>query len=331
MNLDFNSKIKVITLVLMLGIISFLAEIKPQVENNAEIKFSEPKLIHTITKNSQMKLLWTKPIFTLGSSFGNACYAFNNVVYIIGSEKSQERLKLIALNSSNGETLWTKENVSGFTHSDDQLFTYSGRTLQSLSPLDGKENWSITLWGIRTIYRIFYFEDLLFISGSGLPFMVVNPEDGKIKSEYLSVDGFREIYSTIPFFPSSSEPFESIIINDDVISTSGNISFSITRWHIDPFIRYWEIKDRSISNSTLISNKLLYISNEDKIIAVDVDSGEELFSEEIEPSIGFNDYQNNTQHDGYYVCSDDKRNLLFIILGDSRQLFAFSLTNKSNE
>ena len=197
--------------------------------------------------------------------------------------------------------------------------------LRAISPVNGKENWSTKLFFAHNIIRSLFLDEKLFISGSGFPFIVIDPVNGKIIKSYTSIDSFRAEYPNTPFYPSSSEVFDPIILGEDVIRTEGSDQFSISRMHINRYKKGWEIEQDSISNPALIENVLFYISRDDRLKAVDVNTRELIFETTIQPSIGFFDMEKDSQHDGYYVCSDEEEKILYIILGDSRQLFAFTI------
>jgi len=66
----------------------------------------------------------------------------------------------------------------------------------------------------------------------------------------------------------------------------------------------------------------LWISPDDYIKIADKLTGNVLENIEITPSIKFFTSGSNKQHLGYYICSDDKAGMAYVILGDSRQIFA---------
>jgi len=59
--------------------------------------------------------------------------------------------------------------------------------------------------------------------------------------------------------------------------------------------------------------------------AISASTGKLMYETTIEPPIEFFNVDRDVQHAGYYLCSDAENRVLYIILGDSRQLFAFSV------
>ncbi len=279
------------------------------------------KTMHTIDPNSHLRLLWERSIYTLSDDFGNACAAMNGSLYIIASEQSEGNIKIIAIGSKDGKTKWLKESDTVFTNSNTQLFIGDGKYVLSLSPVNGNTNWTTFLLQARNVGELFYFEDKIFVNSSGYPFFVISPEDGKVITKYSSVEGFRGDYPNVPFYPDLS--YETIVIDGDAILHLGKIVYSLVRENMITHDTVWEIESDLISNSTLINDTLFYISKDDRLKAINASTGEFLFETLIKPSIEFFNLERDSSHDGYYLCGDDKNRILFVILGDSRQLFAF--------
>jgi outer membrane protein assembly factor BamB len=282
---------------------------------------------HTIVSDSHLKVIWEKPIYTEDDSFGCPCVAMDGTFIVIGSEESEGKDQMISLDSKDGKTKWSKEVGLRFSNSRTQLFIGNGQTVISLSPVDGSENWKTFLPEARHIGKQFYFDDKLYINASGSPFFVLSPEDGRVIEKYSSVDGFRRDYPTVPFYQNLN--FQPIIIGDDSILSLGDSLYTIRRENLTSNNLVWEIVNDAISNSTIINNTLFYISKDDKLKAIDVNTGELLYDASIQPSIEFFNLEKMTQHDGYFVCSDQANKFLYVILGDSRQLFAFSVSENN--
>jgi len=281
------------------------------------------KTTHTIEPNQHFLLLWERPIYTEVASFGNPCAVMNGILYVVGSEFPQGNANLIAIDSNDGKTRWTKESGLRFSHSENQLFIGDGKNVVSLSSLDGKQTWKTFLNHARNVNVLFYFEDKILAGASGYPFFVIEPDSGKIIAEYSSVEGFRNDYPDVPFYTDLN--FQPDIIGKDAIFALGDMTYSLSRENIIANYKVWEIENDSISNPAIIENRLFYISQDDKLKMVDVDTGKMLFETGIQPSIDFFNLEKDSFHDGFYLCSDNEHRILYVILGDSRQLFAVSV------
>lgn len=281
---------------------------------------------HTIVSNSHLKLLWEMSIYTEDDSFGNPCAAMDGLLFLVGSEKSTGNVQLMSFDGKEGKRKWSNEIGSiRFTNSKTQLLIGNEQSIISLSPEDGHINWKTLIPQARHIGKLLYYEDKIFVNATGYPFFIISPDNGQVIEKYSSAEGFRRDYPTVPFYPDLN--FEPIFIGKDSILSLGKILYTIRREYTAAGNLVWEIKDDSISNPTLILNTLFYISKDDKLKAINVNTGELLYDVSIQPSIQFLDMDRNSQQDGYYLCGDQEKNLLYVILGDSRQLFALLVTD----
>lgn len=284
--------------------------------------WSSAKTIHTIGTNSHLSLLWERPIYTAADIFGNPCATLDESLFVIGSEQSQGNLHILAIDQE-GKTKWSQEGDFSLTHSDTQLFVGNGSTVAALSPKNGDINWSTDLSFVGAVIDLFYFDNKLFASGSRFPYAVISPNDGKVLKEYSSVDSFRSNYPHVPFFADVT--FQPVVLGEDAIFQFGKILYTFQRSKLTANNLVWEIAADSISNATLIDDLFFYIAKDDKLKTISASTGELLYETSIEPSIDFFNYEKDVQHAGYYVCSDVKNRVLYVILGDSRQLFALSV------
>jgi outer membrane protein assembly factor BamB len=246
----------------------------------------------------------------------------NGLLFVIGSESVQGNLHILAIDKE-GKTKWSQEGDFSLTRSSTQLFIGDGRTISSLAPADGEINWSTHLPGTGHVIELFFYDNQIFVSASRDPYFVISPNDGKVIAKYSSVDGFRGDYPHLPFFANVN--FQPIILGNEAIFQWGDILYTLERKRITTSDPIWEIKQDSISNSALIGDQLFYVARDDKLKSINASTGELLYENTIEPSIDFFNYEKNVQHAGYFVCSDMENQVLYVILGDSRQLFAFSV------
>jgi len=87
----------------------------------------------------------------------------------------------------------------------------------------------------------------------------------------------------------------------------------------------WKVEGDSISNYIVFGNYVTWISQEDQIKFADKYKGNVIWTIEIKPSMDYFDITTNKQHLGYYLCTDESLSNVFVVLGDSRQLFAVEI------
>ncbi len=168
-----------------------------------------------------------------------------------------------------------------------------------------------------------YYENLLFVNGSGYPFYVLDTE-GTIISKYSQVESFRSAYSAVPFYPTL--PFGVVIDEDIQIVQTGNSLYSADIHDRNSSAKLWQITRDSISNFAVIGNSILWIASDGTIKIADKYTGAARDSFNVDPNIDFFNSGINIQHSGYYLCGNSESNHLYVILGDSRQIFAINFT-----
>jgi len=161
------------------------------------------------------------------------------------------------------------------------------------------------------------------VNATGYPYFVISPNNGEIIAKYSSVDAFRNGYSQVPFYVEMN--FQPIALGEDAIFQLGNGLYTFQRITAATNDLVWEVKRDSISNLTLLGDLLFYIAKDDMLKAISASTGKLMYETTIEPPIEFFNVDRDVQHAGYYLCSDAENRVLYIILGDSRQLFAFSV------
>ena len=316
-----NSKYAVAIIFTLLILVACGTSVKPTAV------WDPAKTTHTISASSHLSPLWQRSIYTATDISGNPCTAINGLLFLIGSESAQGNLHILAIDE-DGKTKWSQEGDFSLTltHSSTQLFIGNGRTITSLAPENGDINWSTDIPATGSVIELFYFDNQLFVSASSDPYFVISPNDGKIIAKYSSVVGFRGDYPHLPFFANVN--FQPIILGNEAIFQLGDGLYTFERNSITTNDPVWEIEQDSISNSTLIGDQLFYVAKDDKLKAINASTGELLYETTIAPSIDFFNYEKkDVQHVGYYVCSDMENRVLYVILGDSRQLFAFSVAD----
>jgi hypothetical protein len=88
----------------------------------------------------------------------------------------------------------------------------------------------------------------------------------------------------------------------------------------------WTTENYVISNVAATESLVFVVTHEDQLVIIDADTGAMIESAAIVPSISFFDPQVNPQSDGYHLAVDREQQLLYVLLGDSNQLFAFQIT-----
>ena len=245
-------------------------------------------------------------------------------ILLVGSQNSHDTPKVFALDSNTGSLLWEFDDVGVLAHSDKSVFIGSKAIVYSVDTKTGMIEWKKQLSGIGHITNMMFFDELLFINGGGGIYVLNN--DGEVISKYSQIPTFRSEYDNIPFYPTL--PFGYITDDNIQIVQTGDGLYSADIYDINSDTKLWQIDRDSISNFIIFNNHVLWIASDGAVKIADKNNGVVVESLNIEPSIDFFNTSVDIQHSGYYLCGDSQSNNLYLILGDSRQIFAINFTKQ---
>lgn len=277
-------------------------------------------------KPESIQLLWTQQAYVLDSVLKNIqCVSTKDAILLVGSQNSSDPPKVFALDGNTGSLLWEFDDVGVLAHSGESVFIGSKTIVYLVDPKTGVIKWQKQLPGIRHITNMVYYDNLLFINGSGTYFFYVLDNEGEVLSRYSQVSAFRSEYSNVPFFPTL--PFGNVAEDDIQIVQAGNGLYSADIYGRNSDTKLWQIDRNSISNFIVFNNHVLWIASDSSVKIADKYNGSVVESLTIDPGIDFfNTSINNVQYAGYYLCGNSQSNNLYVILGDSRQIFAINFT-----
>jgi outer membrane protein assembly factor BamB len=89
--------------------------------------------------------------------------------------------------------------------------------------------------------------------------------------------------------------------------------------------RIWKTENNVISNVAATDSKVFILTYDDELQILDIETGALIETIQVEPPINFFDRDINPQAEGYQVAVDETNQILYLLLGDSNQLFAFRI------
>jgi outer membrane protein assembly factor BamB len=311
-----------------------------------------PAVHHTPLKTSGLSEIWSLPnIYAEQAYYMPEMVASAGKVMLVGRMSNNEEDRLICLDGSSGKVAWErdpehKERGSLSVIYSAPLGLFSGRTgVPSVKKLDlstGDELWSQSLPGRGLLY--------IFVNGGEVQivttlewFTRLNAENGKVIEK---INGRGILFSTpqITFSPILSNNLQAEdtttgkliwrvsldrelrmapIFTDDIIYLrSGETIGSVYALKSLTGDTLWKI-DNIVSNIAVSpAKKLAYVlTREGKLLGIDIDTG--VSTTLIEFSNGPFTLNGEDIVGGYELAYDQTTGSLFILLGDSRQLFAF--------
>ena len=246
--------------------------------------------------------------------------AVDGKVFFLGSIQSTKKHQLVAIQGDNGKTLWQKEGYFLDIAVDFNAVYVGGQSrIYALTLNAGEEIWSTKLPGLHNnVMYLYAVGDILYTRGSTSGQHLKDIETGEIFDVSQS---FRSL-------PPGILNYVPTVTEDKIVFGAGKNGFGFCSVHQrQPYYKFlWHTEEKNvISNVAASENVVYFLTYNDELMMLDINTGQELGSIRFEPSINFFEDMGASQHDGYHIAVDDENNLLYVILGDSNQMFAFRI------
>lgn len=322
--------------------------------NSSIAAWPTPSISHSPLKILRLSEIWSLTnIYTKQDDFMPMMVASAGKVVVIGSMSYDEETRLLCLDGTSGNVIWGRIEprqgergyISSIAAAPDGLYAGFGG-VPSIKKLDlstGDVLWSQSVSGRGLLYK-FVIGNELQVSTTPEWFSKLNVEDGEVIEK---IQG-REIYI------STSKITVTPILMNELQAEETDTGKQIWRISLDRELRMaplftediiylrsggtmgnsyavqsstgkilWKTDDNVISNIAVSSaKKHAYVLTRDgKLLGIDIDTG--VSTTLIEFSNGPFTLNGEDIVGGYELAYDPTTGFLFILLGDSRQLFAF--------
>ncbi len=311
--------------------------------------FPKPNITHASNiADKSAQLMWSvNEVYAQQNDFQPMMSASSGLVCVLGDLIYPPQNEFTCLNSADGTMAWQKpmKVPTGILMDSNGIYvSYGGITGISKFDHTGKLNWNLSLIEDLVKYIYLYNNQLeLFL----LPekFMVLDNDNG---SQISAVDGKRIIYSTgterfVINYSLESRSLDLKDLNWQLDISSNNIRLAPLFTDNLILIRtgrvigtllavdratgqiHWKTENAIVSNIVYWPTKstLFALTKSGELLKINIDNGEQsvLLSFSPRPFV----LNGDAIVGGYELALDESNNILFILLGDSRQLFAFKL------
>lgn len=305
-----------------------------------------PTTQHTIDSISELSEIWAlNNVFITQESFGPITGATTGKFCFLGNLSNQAELKVICLSSTSGDALWEQVSnnaSSAFAISQKGVFLGSSGIADIVRyNLDGKYIWDESFTG-NGVIRIYVVDNEVQVFNHPEKLRIFDVETGELK---------KKIEGDTIFIATETEKFIYTYNLQSIETNTGK-----TKWETDIsgpmrmsplftqdiiFVRDGEIMGRTYAisratgktlwktNNNIISNiayspekeRIYLLTRGGELLSIDQNSGvASILIQFTNTPFILNGEQ---QVGGYEVAYDDSTNIVFVTLGDSRQLFAF--------
>lgn len=286
-----------------------------------EVLWDDARTTHYVSQNDNLpvNLLWEREVFTVSGLKDIQVVAFGGKVFFLGSTDSTEPFGIVAMQGDNGKALWVKQsNFSNLAVNSDALYVGKQSYIYALDIETGDEIWSTKLPGLHNnVMYLYAVDNILYTRGSTSGQHLKDIKTGNV---FDTTQPFKSL-------PAGILNYVPAITKEKIFLGAGlYIAQSGTAYQRSPYQFLWRTeKENVISNVAASENVAYFLTYDDELLMLDANTGDKLGAIHFEPSINFFEDMGASQHDGYRIAVDGENNLLYVILGDSNQMFAFEI------
>lgn len=304
---------------------------------------SEPQVSHPAHLLGHIELIWKlDDIYTMQGDFEPAIGAADDLVCILGDSSFPPKSVVSCIDSKTRNLAWQKSTgaPAGIIVSPKEVIvSYDGTKGIEKYDRNGKLIWSYPVTGV--LYTYVYGDQLqLFMHPDN--FRVLKLEDGSVIEELKNQ---KVIFSTetkrfvkdVNLEAKSkdlSQVFWSVekgnqirlrpsVLKDFVFFRTGNTMGPVTAVNQTTGQVLWQTDPNIISNIAYLSQneRVIILSRDGKLLSIDASTGkQEIWAEFSNTPFTLN---GEKVVGGYELAYDENAQILYLLLGDSRQLLAF--------
>jgi outer membrane protein assembly factor BamB len=317
------------------------------------ITLPTPEVTHIDNTTFRLRKIWSKTnIYAVENEFNAAITAGSGKVCFLADIKNIKfERKLFCLNGLNGDILWERQmqsTATAISFFDNGIYVaYSGGSagVRKYDIETGKIDWSQYLHGTGIVY-LYTFRDQVQLLTAPEIFYILNAVNGDIirkkskdlinwtlieTTEITVIKTGYELHAIDTQTGTSKWSVElndvlnkqPLFSNDKVILRTGRTYGNASAIDLETGKEVWKTEDNIIGNPAYSpkTNRIYVLSRDGELIGIDKDNGRQISMTIFTP----NPFAlfGEKEVGGYELAFDETSGTLFVLLGDSRQLFAF--------
>lgn len=312
-------RIKIILTIALPSILSFFFFIRMTIWSIPH--WNETLTTHTLIQKdaSHLELLWIQNVFTPNGNDRRQLAATNSKVFFIGTLSQRSTSGLVALDNQNGSELWhifharTVEVGSDMVYVDDQSYVVA-------YTLAGKKVWRTgLLTGGKSVSYIHLVDGRLYTESATLHH-ILDASSGKRLEISSDLEQFQTDFSDWYFSNMSTFVGKYVFVRENSQFFSKAFAFNRENQNVE-----WQTADNVISNVVATEKLAFVITYENELRILDAKTGKLVEKIQIEPSINYFSEEIDSESRVYQLAIDQTTQTLYVLLGDSNQLFAFRI------
>ncbi len=270
---------------------------------------------HTLVQQdtSHLELLWVQTVFTDNGYSRRQLAATEGNVFFIGSLSQRGASGLVALDGETGHKRWRVSDSETVDVGPEMVYVNYRNSIVAYS-LTGEKVWQTRLFRARHISYFNAVDGKLYVDTGG--YYILDALTGELLDNPTYLNPEMAIYygNTAVFMG------QHVFRGGENIHES--LAVAINRQTRDIL---WRTENNVISNVAATESLAFVITYEDELLIMDAKTGKLLERIQIEPSINFFVRETQPYTRVYQLAVDQATQTLYVLLGDSNQLFAFRI------
>lgn len=248
-------------------------------------------------------------------------------IFLLGSNNPFSESSIIAFDNKTGGFLWQLEGLYGqsIIALQSKIIVGGIGEVFALDSDNGQSLWNTRLPSSRSVTNMYTEDDEIFVDTVSSRYFVLGNNSGKILQS-LDYDNNNNLpyWKNIPYGAYWQAP---IFNNNYLYSRTGvryGYAFAVD---LDNAGELWRTDDNVISNVSITSSHAYVLTRDGQLLEIELKTGERKIIVAFD-SVPFNltSEASGGYEYSYYVVADSDEQLLYVLLGDSAQLFAFTLS-----
>jgi outer membrane protein assembly factor BamB len=314
--------------------------------NSPRVVFGEPTIVHEILVLNNVEFLWSMDnVYTMQNDFEPAMITLSDLVCFLGDVSYPPNSILSCINTETREIAWQKFSGSpaGMATLQNYVFVpYYGEKGVEKYDIEGNMIWDYPLTGHTYIYS---YENQIQLFSIPEKFRVLNADNGARLEE---VKGKQIIFSTaterfVKGVNLESRSMDMNVLNwsveignkylrlkplfteNTIFFRTGQISGSVYAVNKQSGEILWQTDSNMIGNIIYLhrEDKVVVLTRDGKLLVVDAKTGVQTVLVEFSETPFVLNGESATVVGGYELAYDENSKTIYLLLGDSRQLFAF--------
>lgn len=278
--------------------------------------------------------MWSQSGVYAGST-SQKMTAAQGVLFINGSLEQTKPDTILALNGKTGVLLWQlpARNLTAKLYANSAaLYVGFGGTGQ-LGAYDlhtGRPYWITRLPNSRSVIRLYSNNSLIQTESTDNIFHLVEADTGRILqalSGVVTLPTIQALEEEIQTVMTPTLQIESEFYQNELFTE--NIKFQIQDEDIRALDRQtndllWGTEHNRISNIAVTNSVIYFLNFDGRLFGLDAQNGERQVLVQFDTN-SFTRYSPEGYVRNYYIATDEDEGFLYVLLGDSRQVFAFKI------